>query len=98
MTNLGDPLKAQTTRELMKLARRIERSSARRRELVKRLAVLEAELRADKRMLKGLADSIGAPVEPISTLDDSPTCYCGFADVGHRFGVPGCTASDPVPR
>jgi hypothetical protein len=58
-----------TSRELLKLARRIERDSRRRRELLKRVAELEGSIREARRLFRQLADQLGVEVEPPSKLD-----------------------------
>jgi hypothetical protein len=48
-----------TSRELLKLARRIERSSAQRRKLLVKVAELEGSIREARRLFRQLAESLG---------------------------------------
>jgi len=61
-----------TTRELLKLGRRIERDARRRRELLKRVAELEGSIREARRLFRQLADQLGLDVEPARAAE-SPT-------------------------
>lgn len=55
------PPKETTARELVSLARRIERYSAQRRKLRAKLEELDGQIREARRMLNSLAELVAAP-------------------------------------
>jgi len=64
MSAIPLPPKETTNRELLSLARRIERYGAQRRKLLVRVDELEGQIREAKRMFRALTDLIAAPLDP----------------------------------
>jgi len=62
MAALPLPPKQTATRELLLLARKIERYGAQRRKLLTKVAELEANIRQAKSLLRQLAESMASPV------------------------------------
>jgi len=61
MATIPLPDKNTTSRELLTLARAIERRSAKRRALLKEIEELDGRIREAKRMFRALTDLITAP-------------------------------------
>jgi len=61
MAALPLPPKETTSRELLVLARRIERYGVQRRKLLKRVVELDASVREAKRMFRAITDLIASP-------------------------------------
>jgi len=72
MSALPLPPKETTNRELLSLARRIERYSVQRRKLLERVEQLEGQIREAKRMFRALTDLIAAPLADARGLVDAP--------------------------
>jgi len=63
MTDTGKPTSVVSSRELQRLARRMERDAALRRKLLKRVAELEGSIRQARRLFDQLVASVGASVD-----------------------------------
>lgn len=65
MSAMPLPPKETTSRELLSLARRIERYGAQRRKLLARVAELDGSIREAKRLFRAVTDLISAPMETV---------------------------------
>jgi len=62
MATIPLPPKESSARELVSLARRIERYGVQRRKLMKRVGELDAQIREAKRMLHALTQLLAGPI------------------------------------
>jgi len=94
MAALPLPPKHTTSRELLRLARAIERYSRQRRGLLAKVEELDNNIKAAKAMFRRLADLLAAPV--VAAVVDELCPWCGLGPALHELGSFDACASKPV--
>ena len=69
VTPRGAPLAGESSKELLRLARSIERLGVQRRKFLARVVELEARIREARRLFNQLAQSIGSELEAPSKVE-----------------------------